>query len=61
VENDTFLRVWRLAFDLAEHTGTCPNHNVTRNLIGTLITISLYQSINDNQWLNILTEPLCRG
>jgi len=35
VENDTFLRVWRLTFDLAEHTGTCPNHNVRRNLIST--------------------------
>jgi len=37
VENDTFLRVWRLTFDLAEHTrtDTCPNHNVTRNLIST--------------------------
>jgi len=33
VETDTFLRVWRLTFDLAEHT--CPNHNVTRNLIST--------------------------
>ena len=45
MENDTFLRVWRLTFDLAEHTGTCPNHNVTRNLIGTSSGLKLISTV----------------